>query len=135
MQSICLDEFGGEKAVEPSSQETTLIQHIFGGQLQSQVMQITRLYSEICFLFTEVWLLHAYNVGARDHIGSLIFCIFILFSKLNSSSWWILSPIESNLLFAYNFYISSLRKTWSWQYFFIISILSNGNRNLEHPLI
>lgn len=77
MQSICLDEFGGEKAVEPSSQETTLIQHIFGGQLQSQVMQITRPYLEICFLFTEVLLLHAYNFGARDHIGSLIFCIFL----------------------------------------------------------
>ena len=38
MQSVCLDEFGGEKAVEPSSQETTLVQHIFGGRLQSQVM-------------------------------------------------------------------------------------------------
>ncbi|KAE8665235.1 Ubiquitin carboxyl-terminal hydrolase 18 [Hibiscus syriacus] len=38
MQSICLDEFGGEKAVERSSQETTLIQHIFGGHLQSQVI-------------------------------------------------------------------------------------------------
>lgn len=38
MQSICLDEFGGEKAVDPSSQETTLIQHIFGGHLQSQVI-------------------------------------------------------------------------------------------------
>ncbi|KAB1219897.1 Ubiquitin carboxyl-terminal hydrolase 18 [Morella rubra] len=38
MQSICLDDFGGEKAVEPSSQETTLIQHIFGGHLQSQVI-------------------------------------------------------------------------------------------------
>ncbi|KAK3039599.1 hypothetical protein RJ639_029298 [Escallonia herrerae] len=37
MQSVCLDEFGGEKAVHPSSQETTLIQHIFGGHLQSQV--------------------------------------------------------------------------------------------------
>ncbi|CAK9171624.1 unnamed protein product, partial [Ilex paraguariensis] len=36
MQSVCLDEFGGEKAVCPSSQETTLIQHIFGGRLQSQ---------------------------------------------------------------------------------------------------
>ncbi|KAK6912454.1 hypothetical protein RJ641_022055 [Dillenia turbinata] len=36
MQSVCLDEFGGEKAVSPSSQETTLIQHIFGGHLQSQ---------------------------------------------------------------------------------------------------
>lgn len=38
MQSVCLDEFGGEKAVHPSSQETTLIQHIFGGHLQSQVV-------------------------------------------------------------------------------------------------
>ncbi|GJT77133.1 ubiquitin carboxyl-terminal hydrolase 18-like protein [Tanacetum coccineum] len=43
MQSVCLDEYGGEKAVHPSSQETTLIehtaliQHIFGGRLQSQV--------------------------------------------------------------------------------------------------
>ncbi|MCL7027290.1 hypothetical protein MKW94_022773, partial [Papaver nudicaule] len=37
MQSVCLDEFGGEKALHPCSLETTLIQHIFGGQLQSQV--------------------------------------------------------------------------------------------------
>ncbi|KAG9147014.1 hypothetical protein Leryth_005270 [Lithospermum erythrorhizon] len=38
MQSVCLDQFGGEKAVHPRSQQTTLIQHIFGGQLQSQVI-------------------------------------------------------------------------------------------------
>ena len=38
MQSVCLDEFGGEKAVEPASQETTKIQHIFGGRLRSQVI-------------------------------------------------------------------------------------------------
>nr|GMD21745.1 ubiquitin carboxyl-terminal hydrolase 18-like [Ipomoea batatas] len=38
MQLVCLDEFGGEKAVHPNSQETTLIQHIFGGRLQSQVI-------------------------------------------------------------------------------------------------
>ncbi|KAG8375360.1 hypothetical protein BUALT_Bualt10G0092000 [Buddleja alternifolia] len=38
MQSVCLDEFGGEKAVHPTYQETTLIQHIFGGRLQSQVI-------------------------------------------------------------------------------------------------
>ncbi|CAD5329656.1 unnamed protein product [Arabidopsis thaliana] len=37
MQSVCLDEFGGEKIVPPRSQETTLIQYIFGGLLQSQV--------------------------------------------------------------------------------------------------
>ncbi|KAF0902783.1 hypothetical protein E2562_019112 [Oryza meyeriana var. granulata] len=41
MQSACLDEFGGEKAVDPSTQETTLIQHIFGGRLQSQVQCTT----------------------------------------------------------------------------------------------
>ncbi|CAA2960993.1 ubiquitin carboxyl-terminal hydrolase 18-like [Olea europaea subsp. europaea] len=38
MQTVCLDEFGGEKAVPPRFQETTLIQHIFGGHLQSQVI-------------------------------------------------------------------------------------------------
>ncbi|KAJ0802223.1 putative ubiquitinyl hydrolase 1 [Helianthus annuus] len=38
MQSVCLDEYGGERAVHPSAQETTLIQHIFGGRLQSQVI-------------------------------------------------------------------------------------------------
>ncbi|CAI9275087.1 unnamed protein product [Lactuca saligna] len=38
MQSVCLDEYGGERAVHPTSQETTLIQHIFGGRLQSQVI-------------------------------------------------------------------------------------------------
>ncbi|MED6176688.1 Ubiquitin carboxyl-terminal hydrolase 19 [Stylosanthes scabra] len=37
MQSVCLDEYGGEKAVPPNLQETTLIQHIFGGHLQSEV--------------------------------------------------------------------------------------------------
>lgn len=37
MQSICLDEVGGEKAVDQRTQETTLIHHIFGGHLQSQV--------------------------------------------------------------------------------------------------
>ncbi|KAE9600677.1 putative ubiquitinyl hydrolase 1 [Lupinus albus] len=38
MQSVCLDEFGGEKSVPPNLQETTLIQHIFGGRLQSEVI-------------------------------------------------------------------------------------------------
>jgi hypothetical protein len=47
MQSVCLDEFGGEKAVDLGSQETTLIQHIFGGHLQSQVMHIIRLNPRI----------------------------------------------------------------------------------------
>lgn len=43
MQSVCLDEFGGEKAVPPNLQETTLIQHIFGGRLQSEVGHLIRL--------------------------------------------------------------------------------------------
>lgn len=38
MQSVCLDEYGGEKVLHPSTQETTLVQHIFGGHLQSQVI-------------------------------------------------------------------------------------------------
>ncbi|GAU17666.1 hypothetical protein TSUD_07270 [Trifolium subterraneum] len=38
MQSVCLDEFGGEKAVPANLQETTIIQHIFGGRLQSEVI-------------------------------------------------------------------------------------------------
>lgn len=59
MQSICLDEFGGEKAVEPSSQETTLIQHIFGGQLQSQVIctkcnNISNQYENMMDLTVEI---------------------------------------------------------------------------------
>lgn len=37
MQKICLDEVGGEVAVDACTQETTLIHHIFGGLLQSQV--------------------------------------------------------------------------------------------------
>ncbi|CAK8569918.1 unnamed protein product [Lathyrus sativus] len=38
MQSVCLNEFGGEKVVPSNLQETTIIQHIFGGRLQSEVI-------------------------------------------------------------------------------------------------
>lgn len=37
MQSICLEGLGGEKKVDPRIQETTFIQHTFGGRLQSKV--------------------------------------------------------------------------------------------------
>nr|XP_019707413.1 ubiquitin carboxyl-terminal hydrolase 15 isoform X3 [Elaeis guineensis] len=37
MQSTCLEEFGGEKEVDPKLQETTLVQQIFGGRLKSKV--------------------------------------------------------------------------------------------------
>lgn len=50
MQSVCLDEFGGEKVVPPRAQETTLIQYMFGGLLQSQVM-FPDLSSRSCGVF------------------------------------------------------------------------------------
>ncbi|KAG8636438.1 ubiquitin carboxyl-terminal hydrolase 18 isoform X2 [Manihot esculenta] len=59
MQSVCLDEFGGEKAVHPASQETTFIQHVFGGHLQSQVMctkcdKISNLFENMMDLNVEI---------------------------------------------------------------------------------
>ncbi|PIN23230.1 Ubiquitin carboxyl-terminal hydrolase [Handroanthus impetiginosus] len=37
MQSICLEGFGGENKVDPRLQDTTFIQHTFGGRLRSKV--------------------------------------------------------------------------------------------------
>ncbi|XP_010539169.1 PREDICTED: ubiquitin carboxyl-terminal hydrolase 15-like [Tarenaya hassleriana] len=37
MQSICLERLGGESKVDPRSQETTFVQHTFGGRLRSKV--------------------------------------------------------------------------------------------------
>ncbi|MBA0822782.1 hypothetical protein Goarm_019562, partial [Gossypium armourianum] len=37
MQSICLERLGGEQKVDPRLQETTFIQHTFGGRLWSKV--------------------------------------------------------------------------------------------------
>ncbi|KAL6985113.1 ubiquitinyl hydrolase 1 [Sarracenia purpurea var. burkii] len=59
MQSVCLDEFGGEKALDLSTQETTLIQHIFGGHLQSQVIctkcnNISNQYENMMDLTVEI---------------------------------------------------------------------------------
>ncbi|CAJ1972378.1 unnamed protein product, partial [Sphenostylis stenocarpa] len=59
MQSVCLDEFGGEKAVPPNHQETTLIQHIFGGRLQSEVVcsecdKISKQYENMMDLTVEI---------------------------------------------------------------------------------
>lgn len=58
MQSVCLDEFGGEKALDPSTQDTTLIQHIFGGHLQSQVgcWIICNVIAVICLHITGIWI-------------------------------------------------------------------------------
>eukprot|EP00850_Spirogloea_muscicola_P023150 SM000333S12552 [mRNA] locus=s333:44526:48550:+ [translate_table: standard] len=38
IQTVCLDEAGGEKAVDPPTAVTTLVHHIFGGRLRSQVV-------------------------------------------------------------------------------------------------
>ncbi|XP_021755587.1 ubiquitin carboxyl-terminal hydrolase 18-like [Chenopodium quinoa] len=59
MQSVCLDEHGGEKVIDPKSQETTLIQHIFGGQLRSQVIcttcnQVSYQYENMMDLTVEI---------------------------------------------------------------------------------
>ncbi|XP_074276555.1 ubiquitin carboxyl-terminal hydrolase 18-like [Silene latifolia] len=59
MQSVCLDEHGGEKLVLPKSRETTLIQHIFGGQLRSQVKctrcsQVSDRYENMLDLTVEI---------------------------------------------------------------------------------
>ncbi|GMH10708.1 hypothetical protein Nepgr_012549 [Nepenthes gracilis] len=59
MQSLCLDECGGEKLLHPKSQETTLIQHIFGGQLQSQVIctqcnQVSNQFENMMDLTVEI---------------------------------------------------------------------------------
>ncbi|XP_061368081.1 ubiquitin carboxyl-terminal hydrolase 18-like [Gastrolobium bilobum] len=59
MQSVCLDEFGGEKAVPPNLQETTLIQHIFGGLIQSEVIctkcdKISKQYENMMDLTVEI---------------------------------------------------------------------------------
>eukprot|EP01018_Ginkgo_biloba_P000495 Gb_05817 [translate_table: standard] len=45
MQSICLDEAGGEKVVDSAMQKTTFIQQMFGGYLQSKV-QCMRCHKE-----------------------------------------------------------------------------------------
>ncbi|XP_028777372.1 ubiquitin carboxyl-terminal hydrolase 18 [Neltuma alba] len=59
MQSVCLDEFGGERAVPSNVQETTLIQHIFGGHLQSQVIctqcdKVSNQYENMMDLTVEI---------------------------------------------------------------------------------
>lgn len=45
MQSICLEDLGGERKVNSRLQETTFIQHTFGGCLRSRV-KCLRCYHE-----------------------------------------------------------------------------------------
>lgn len=49
MQSICLEALGGEKAVDPRLQETTFIQHTFGGRLRSKVKCLRCHHESECY--------------------------------------------------------------------------------------
>lgn len=49
MQSICLDEAGGEKLVDQTMQKTTFIQQMFGGSLQSKVQCMRCHHESLCF--------------------------------------------------------------------------------------
>lgn len=46
MQSICLEGFGGENVVDPRLQDTTFIQHTFGGCLRSKVTDLPWIYTQ-----------------------------------------------------------------------------------------
>lgn len=53
MQSICLEGLGGERKVDPRLQETTFIQHTFGGRLQSKVcVTLVSWFSLVSLNFT-----------------------------------------------------------------------------------
>lgn len=64
MQSVCLDEFGGERAVPSNLQETTLIQHIFGGHLQSQVILL--ISKKICVFMLIEFLCYFFMCAQRE---------------------------------------------------------------------
>ncbi|XP_059282920.1 ubiquitin carboxyl-terminal hydrolase 15 isoform X2 [Lycium ferocissimum] len=49
MQSICLEALGGENAVDPRLQETTFIQHTFGGRLRSKVKCLRCHHVSACY--------------------------------------------------------------------------------------
>lgn len=51
MQSICLEGMGGENRVDPRLQETTFIQHTFGGNLRSKVLNVDLQMSFIKLMF------------------------------------------------------------------------------------
>lgn len=57
MQSKCLEGLGGEKEVDIISQETTLIQQIFGGRLESKVViainTVSSIIQEIFFFMQD----------------------------------------------------------------------------------
>uniref|UniRef100_A0A7N0V138 USP domain-containing protein n=1 Tax=Kalanchoe fedtschenkoi TaxID=63787 RepID=A0A7N0V138_KALFE len=60
MQSICLEGLGGEKKVNSKMQETTFVQHTFGGCLRSKVKclncrHVSERYENIMDLTLEIY--------------------------------------------------------------------------------
>jgi ubiquitin carboxyl-terminal hydrolase 36/42 len=68
MQSIFLDQAGGDKVLDSQTQETTLIQHIFGGYLRSQVDISLLLDLKVWFFDRNYYVL----------IFSKLCCLFVL---------------------------------------------------------
>lgn len=73
MQSICLEGLGGENLVDPRLQETTFIQHTFGGRLKSKVFTTSMHLSckvLLCDIF--VYWLSAFSTHNDFHYVNLI---------------------------------------------------------------
>lgn len=58
MQSICLERHGGETKVDPRLQETTFIQHTFGGRLWSKVLLLFSLLRTYLMLYLDISLVY-----------------------------------------------------------------------------
>ena len=107
MQLACLDEFGGEKAVCAHSRETTIIQHIFGGQLQSQVMHLSGspILGSLCepFFHTPFLIDCTFEVESIDLLNLDMFKIVITVcvGMLPPSAMW--PDIFFTLIFARSF--------------------------------
>lgn len=85
MQSACLDEFGGEKAVPPKHQETTLIQHIFGGHLQSEVRRLITLRLKFSGLSMDTFLAWYHFVHSNENIETELYCLQLSIKSLDDA--------------------------------------------------
>ena len=79
MQSSCLDKVGGEKAANQQIQETSFIQHTFGGHLRSQANTLFIYFDE-----KKAWL---YIVHLKSSPFMAKIYSFILFLSLCICLW------------------------------------------------
>ncbi|KAJ6301701.1 hypothetical protein OIU77_015920 [Salix suchowensis] len=83
MQSICLERLGGEDNVDPRLQETTFIQHTFGGRLRSKVKcDVPPLY----MLYAVVVHLDTLNASFSGH--------YVAYVKDLRGSWFKIDDTE-----------------------------------------